>query len=199
MAPPTLPTLRPHTPERENTRIQYATPKKSAFFSKIDLNAQSKPFAHLCAELQIFTRTGYRWLEERRQIGSPACRRSRQRSQILGRKSRVSKLTCKFLVSNQNQYRDQTYECQIEKYNIPIKKRALQTQLKNNTNKGQRYKMAYTKKVILVANKQKRVKYCTQHKSKSVEDFWYFIFFINEAYMNLSLCKTESILRERRK
>lgn len=190
------PRLRPSTPDREIKAREYTTPKKSSFFRDFDRDGRTKPFTRICEQAEISRETGYRWLRERRDIGSDACRRSRKRSEILGRKSRVTKATCRFLVSKRNLLRDQLLECQIEEHNIPAKKRALQTQLKKHTKNAQRYKMAYVKKKISPANKIKREAFGNEHKGKSVEDYWHLHFFTDEAHVDPSLMKTGRILRE---
>ena len=78
---------------------EYDTPRKSRFFEAFDSQSNSKPFTSICDELDIHRNTGYRWLRERDQIGSPAYRKTRRRSGNLGRKSGISKTKCKFLVS----------------------------------------------------------------------------------------------------
>ena len=78
--------------------------------------------------------TGARWLKQRDKIGSPTHRKTRQRSKVLGRRSRVSKETCKMVVSpRRNPVRDQPYEAQIDYHNLPIKPRQLQRKLKEHT------------------------------------------------------------------
>lgn len=196
MAPQTRLQARPRTPEPENTETQYSTPKKSGFFKDYDRDRYIKPFTRICASSQISTRTGYRWLQSRRLYGSSAYRKTRQNSKILGRKSRVTKAKCKFLVSRRNKVRDQLLECQIAEHDIPLKKRALQTQLRKHTNYGMFYKMAYVKKEISPANKKKREDFGDEHKDKTVKDFWHLFFFTDEVHVDPSLMKTGYILRE---
>ena len=181
--------------EASNPRI-YDTPKKARFFHDFD-NAGPRPILTRITDKHAISReTGRRWLNERKAIGPEACRKSRGRSEILGRKSRVTKTQCKFLVSKKNQLRDQLLECQIANYDIPVKKRALQTQLKKNTKNAQRYKMAYVRKVISKKNKELRVDYGHEHKGKTVEGFWSLIHFTDEFHIDPASIKTGSILRE---
>ncbi len=174
----------------------YDTPKKARFFNAFD-NAGPRPIlTRICDQQGIHRDTGRRWLAERKEYGPDAVRKSRGRSKILGRKSRVSKKQCQFLVSKENQLCDQLLECQIENHEILVKKRALQTQLKKHTKNAQRYKMGYVRKVISKVNKGLRVDYGHEHKHKTVEGFWSRIHFTDEFHVDPALMKTGFILRE---
>jgi len=76
-------------------------------------------------------RTAQLWLHQRKELGSPAYRRPRKKSEILGRTSKVTKDICKTLVHPSNLVRDQRYESQIEHFDISIKERQLQRKLKD--------------------------------------------------------------------
>jgi hypothetical protein len=95
-----------------------------------------------------------------------------------------------------NPVRDQLYKAQIKYYKLDIKPRQLQRRLKECTNSGQRYKQAYIQKVLSTANKRKRLEYCQEHKGKSIEDFWQYIIFTDEAYIDPSSIRQGYILRE---
>jgi len=141
--------------------------------------------------------TGARWLKQRDELGSPAHRRTRQMSKVLGRRSRISKETCQMLVSpSRNPVRDQLYEAQIEYHNLPVKRRQLQKKLKEHTKGGQRYKQAYVRKEISAKNRTLRTKYGEEHKDKSIHDFWQFLFFTDEAHIDPSSMAQGCILRE---
>jgi hypothetical protein len=98
---------------------------------------------------------------------------------------------------SRNPIRDQPYEAQIEYHKLPCKKRALQSRLKQCTNGGQRYKIAYVKKEISTKNKNLRVEYGKEHKDKAIHDFWQFIYFTDEAHIDPSSRAQGWILRER--
>lgn len=104
---------------------------------------------------------------------------------MLGRPSRVTKSMCKMLVDPaKNPIRDQLYEAQIAHHNIPVRKRQLQRKLGEHTNGGQRYKCAFVKKVISDKNKEERAAYGKEHEDKTVGDFWSYIFFTDESYID---------------
>jgi hypothetical protein len=96
----------------------------------------------------------------------------------------------------QNPVRDQLYEAQIEHHKLDIKPRQLQRRLKACTNKGQRYKQAYIQKVLSKANRKKRLEYGQKHLGKSIDDFWQYIFFTDEAHIDPSSMRQGYILRE---
>jgi hypothetical protein len=58
-------------------------------------------------------------------------------------------------------------------------------------------KIAFVKKEISDKNKAERVNYGYKYKDKSIEDYWSYIFFSDEAHVDpTSLCAGD-ILRER--
>ena len=141
MAPITRAKARLLTPERPIREGECTTVQKSAYFYDYDHKPPSKTDATLAKEHGIHPATARRWRAERRQIGSPANRRSRPRSTLLGRVSKVSKETCQKLVSpKRNPVRDQMYEAQLEYHHIPVEKRQLQRRLRAETQGGRRYK-----------------------------------------------------------
>ena len=172
MAPITR-SKRPQTPPPQRLRgIQADTIKKSRFFQAWDERGSQETMHAICQAIGTTSPTGRRWLHERDQLGSKAYRRTRKLSHRLGRKSAVSDETCKMLVSpSRNPVSDQLYEAQIAYFHLPIKKRQLQTRLKQSTNGGQRYKQAYIQKEILDKNRRLRTNYSKEHKDKTVYDF----------------------------
>jgi hypothetical protein len=98
---------------------------------------------------------------------------------------------------SKNPVRNQLYEAQIEYHKLKVTKRTVQRRLKKCTNGGQRYKQAYVQKEISQKNRRERVKYGQEHKDKSVEDYWQWIFFTDEAHIDPSSMGQGSILRER--
>ena len=62
----------------------------------------------------------------------------------------------------------------------------MKARLKQATKGGQKFKMAYVKKKISAINKDLQVKYGREHQDKSIEDFWQFIYFTDEAHIDPS-------------
>jgi hypothetical protein len=98
-----------------------------------------------------------------------------------------------------NPIRDQPYEAQIAYHKIPVQKRQLQRKLREYTNGGQIYKCAFVRKEISRKNKAERVSYGQQHKDKTIEDFWSYVLFTDEAHIDPSAQQAPGILRERAK
>jgi len=148
------------------------TVKKCRFYDAYDRDYNEKSLRQIARETPTSEGTARRWLRQRESLGSIAYRTTRKRSTKLGRPSKVTKSMCKMLVNpSKNPVRDQPYEAQIEYHHIPVGKRQLQRKLKEHTNRGQRYKCAFVKKVISTKNRQERVEYTLKHINKPVEDF----------------------------
>lgn len=144
--------------------------------------------------------TARRWIKQRENMGSLAYRRTRKMSNKLGRRSKVTKKVCKMLVSpSQNPVRNQPFDAQIEFHNIPVKRRQFQKKLKEHTNGGQIYKDAFVKKEISGKNRDERVAYGEEYKEKTIDDFWKYIVFTDEAHIDPSSQQAPGIFRERGK
>jgi hypothetical protein len=97
---------------------------------------------------------------------------------------------------SRNPVRDQLYDAQIEHHKIEVKPRQLIRRLKAETNGGQRYKQAYTRKVLSKKNRGDRVTYGQTHKNKTIEDFWQWIMFMDEFHVDLISMGASFILQE---
>lgn len=118
-------------------------------------------------------------------------------SNKLGRRSKVTKKVCKILVSpSRNPVRNQPYDAQIAFYNIPVKRRQLQKKLREHTKDGRIYKAAFVKKEISEKNKDERIAYGEEHKGKTIDSFWKYILFTDEAHIDPSAQQAPGILRE---
>ena len=69
--------------------------------------------------------------------------------------------------------------------------------LAKHTNGGRIYKAAFVKKKISDKNKNERVIYGREHKGKTIEYFWQFIVFTNEAHVDPTSLYAPQVLRER--
>ncbi|PMD18510.1 hypothetical protein NA56DRAFT_245081 [Hyaloscypha hepaticicola] len=188
MAPNTRRTSR-HTPPRGTEEgIQANTIKKIRFFHAYDKEISFKSLRHMASEEHTDEGTARRWIKQRENMGSLAYRRTRKMSNKLGRRSKVTKKVCKMLVSpSQNPVRNQPFDAQIEFHNIPVKRRQFQKKLKENTNGGQIYKAAFVKKEISGKNRDERVAYGEEYKEKTIDDFWKYIVFTDEAHIDPSI------------
>jgi len=98
--------------------------------------------------------------------------------------------------SSKNPVRDQMLEAQIEHHKLGISRRTLTRRLKVNIKRARRFKQAYVKKEISGLNYKKREDYSREHKNKIIYDFWQYIYFTDEAYINPSSQAQGYILRE---
>ena len=92
--------------------------------------------------------------------------------------------------------RDTGLEAQIEFHHIETNVRTVQRSLRENTNRGRKYKQAYVDKEVSQVNKDKRVEYGVVHQGKLIEEFWAKIFFTDEAHIDPSAQAQGWILRE---
>lgn len=197
MAPSTRHTNRASTPPSRPRACESDTPKTNRFFQAYDTRDASESITSISKDIGITHPTGLKWLRERELLGSPAYRRTRKMSLKLGRRPKVSKEPCQMLVSpSRNPVRNQLYEAQIQYYNLPVKKRALQRQLLKNTQGARRYKQAYIKKTISAKNQHERTEFRREHQGKGVDNFWQYIVFTDEAHIDPSSMCQGYILRE---
>ena len=105
--------------------------------------------------------------------------------------------TCRMLVlPSRNPVRNQLYEAQIKHHHINVGVRQLRRRLKQETKNAQRFKQAYVKKEISKVNKNKRVDYGWEHKDKTIENWWQYLYFTDEAHIDPSSLRQGYILRE---
>ncbi len=186
---------RPVTPPNQSpVRTEADIIKRARFFEAWDSrppNQSIRAFAKLHGF--SFSTTRY-WVRQRQSLGSLAYRRTRKRSTRLGRKRKISDKDINKLLSPSNPVRKQHYEHQIDHFNLNCKPRTVQRTLHFYTKGARRFK-AVRVKAISKANKAKRIQYGRDHKDKSIEDFWQYILFTDEAHIDPSEVFTEYILR----
>jgi hypothetical protein len=197
MAPITR-SMRPRTPPNRVTKAcESDTIKRKDFYYAYDSREAGLSDRAFFRDFGINRSTGLLWLRQRRILGSPAYRRTRQYSSKLGRPSKLSKESYKMLVSpSRNPVRNQHYEAQIEFHKLDVKPRTIQRNLKRYTEQGQRYKQAYVSKTLSKKNRQERIDYGEEHKDKTIEDFWQYIIFTDEAHIDPTSTLQGYILRE---
>ena len=150
------------------------------FFKEWDEREPGQSLRAFTAQCTPSRSTAARWLEERDNIGSPAGRKARRGSTRLSECSKISRETCKMLVSpTRNSVRTNRI-LQSACYGQLTRK------LKASKNVSQRYKRAYVNKVLKPATKEKREKYGQIYKDKTINDFWQYIVFTDEAHIDPS-------------
>lgn len=198
MAPSTRNIPRIVTPSKRKSYFESDTPKKSAFFNAWDNRTPGKSLRSIATRFQVHHSTASNWLNDRELNGSPAFRRQRKRSKKLGRKSRISTDTCEMLVSpSRNPVRDQLLEAQIEYHHLDISRRQLTRRLDECTNRGQRYKMAFSKTEFSESNITQRYNYGVRWEGSTIEDTFQWWLFTDEAHFDPTAQKAGYILRER--
>ncbi len=78
-----------HKFARQNRGLEASTVKKSRVFYTFDTRGEN-PKLQICKELEVPKRTASYWLKQRALLGSPAIRRTRPRSQVIGGKSAIA-------------------------------------------------------------------------------------------------------------
>ena len=202
---PTVPSTRRNlriTPPLKPRNGRHAdTIKKTHFYDALDkeygIGEGKKSMRQIAREQEVSEFTGRKWKKEREQLGSMAYRHTRSRSTKLGRRSKMTPAICKMLISpRRNPVRFAPLEAQLAYHNIPVKRRQATRKIAEHTNRGRIYKAAFVKKKISDSNKAGRVAYSREHKDKSIEDFWQFVVFTDEAHVDpTSLCAPQ-VLRE---
>ena len=130
-------------------------------------------------------------------IGSEVKKKSRPRSSILGGKSKISKATCKMLVSpSRNPVRKQPLDAQIAFHNLPIKTRQLQRKLKEHTKGGGKYLYAFVKKEISKENRGERAQYGDDHVYDPLFGYFDHIVYTDEAHVDPTSQAQGRVLRE---
>jgi hypothetical protein len=196
MAPTTRTTNRDITPDRHIANREYDTVQKSRFYRVYDEQFPRKSLRSISRSEHIPESSARKLLHQRKLLGSAVYRRTRPQSHSLGPRERVSHDTYQMLVSTSNPVRDQPYEVQIESHQLPIKKRALQTGLRRHTKGGQRYKQAYIQKTLSARNRATRVDYGQKYQHETVDSFWQYVYFTNEAHIDPTSQDVSYILRE---
>jgi transposase len=191
--------LRTPSPEPLAGR-EATTTRKCKFFDALDRDRGSKSLRQISADCKISEACGRKWKKQREELGPFAKRKTRPRSKVLGRKSRVTKSICKKLVSpTRNPVRKQPYEAQIAFHKIPVKRRQLQRKLKEYTKMGGRYKCAFVKKVISAQNYTSRAIYSKTYLYDPLFGFFDYIVYTDEVYIDPTSQAQGMVLREQGK
>ena len=194
IASPSRITLSSSSPQKHHKEAD--TVKRTRFFDAFDRKGdQAKE--EFCGENKILRRTANRWLKERAILGSPAYRKNRKRSKRLGRKPKIPKEQLDVLVSpTQNPVRDQPYETQIAYHGIEASVKTLQRSLRAHKHDAQLFVQRQIQE-IRPYNEEERMAYALEHKDKTVDNFWQFVHFSDEAHIDPDVICRHRILREK--
>jgi len=198
MAPITRSRARKTTPDRPTRAGECSTKDRHFFFRDYDRDHTSKSMDAICAPYGITRKTGYIWVQQRKELGTPAYNYTRKLSKILGRRSRVSKEQINMLLSpSRNPVRTQAFEAQIAFHDIKVNRRQLRTRITQEDPGAGVYKMAYTKSDFSKDNIVNRLKYGQKYVGASVEDTYQFWVFTDEAHFDPTAQKAGRVLRRR--
>lgn len=117
----------------------------------------------------------------------------------LGQPYNVSDQQIQALLSPSNPVRSLPYDAQIEYHHLPLHgkhaERTLQTNLQKRTNGARRYKKTKVK-AISSTNKEKRIAYGEKRKHDTIQSYWQFVYFTDEAHIDPSEFYSHYVLRE---
>ena len=197
MVPPTRSNpFRTPSPEPLNGK-EASTRRKNRYYNAYFHNPNKLSQRVLAKKYSITESCGRNWLEQYKQFGKEARRRLRPRSQVLGRKSRVTKAMCQTLVSlAKNPLRTYPYAAQIEHFKIPISERQLEQKIKEFTHRSRRYVMTYVGKVFSEKNRRARTQYGNDHIYKPLFSFFDHIVYTDKAHVNPTSQARKHITRE---
>jgi len=173
----------------------WKTSKRRDFYKVLDKNGISKSLTIICIDVGISQPMGIRWKKLRENIDSQAVRTTKSTSTKLRRPSKVTKQIYKDLINSKKNYlRFEAYEVIIEEFQLPVQKRQLVRKLKEYTRGSRRYRYMFIKKQISSANRDQREDYSWRYKDYIVDDYWLFIAFIDEVYIDPSLQGVDNVL-----
>ena len=99
------------------------------------------------------------------------------------------------LDSKRNPARDQPYEAQIEHFQLNAERRTLQRAFHNRRPRVSRFKKARIR-TISQKNMKLRVEYELNHQYHTIDDYWQYVHFIDEAHFDSHQTFEERVLRE---
>ncbi len=185
----------PHTPpppQKPSGRSWYY--KKTRFFHAIDHRGK-KTIPLMCRDEGVSYGTGKLGLRQRKQLGTPTASRRVGKNQA-GSAVKVTKQKLNEMLDDQkNSVRDQSWHVQIHHFQLNCTKRTLQRVCKRRTLKADRYRMLKVKD-ISSKNRKLRVKYDHRHKDETIESFWQYVHWTNEAHVDSRELYSKRILRE---
>ena len=196
MAPSTRVIERLVTPPRRIKNRELNTVQKTSFYNAFDTRPADQSIRRFATANGYIYETARDLVNERKRIGPLAYRHSRARSNKLGRPCKISKTTCRKLLSPSNPKRYLPYNDSIAYFDIDACVRTIQRAMKEHTNHAQRYKMAMISGELKTVTKRKRVECGTAYEHDTVENFWQYVTFTNEVHVRMETTASGYVLRE---
>ena len=176
---------------------EYDTRHRTRFFNAWDHRLPGTSQRSLAAHYGIDESTGRKWLRDRAIWGSSAERRTRKLSKRLGRPQELTPTKLRQLPMPGNPVREEPLEVQIDYHDIPLQKHQLQARLKDDANRAQIYKKRYTMKEISDSQAENRKQYSLDHRDQTLEAFWSFVVWTDEAHFDPSSQGDKRVLQTR--
>jgi hypothetical protein len=197
MAPTTRSKLDLRTPPKRPKQVEATTIGKTTFFLVWDDRPVGEGRNLFCDRTGYKRSTTTKWLKQREVLGPEAYRRTRPRSERLGKPSRMSDTEVQALLDpKRNPYYKQRYECMIEKLSLPIQERQLKRRLTQSTNNAQRYKAATFKDDLSDRVKDLRQEYGKYHETHTVDNYWRWVVLTDEMHIDPTTEGDDYVLRE---
>jgi hypothetical protein len=182
-----------HTPLSSNKRIETDTIRRTRFFHVFD--HRGKKFTKtVCTEENVSYETRKSWLRQRDTLSTSAFRRIDKIRTGRSLKMTNDQLT-EMLNDEKNLVRDQSWEIQIDHFQLNCTSRIMKRACSRRKLKAGRYRMIIVK-LISLKNKQLRVKYDRRHVIETVNSFWQYVHFTDEAHLDSNEVFSKRVLRE---
>ncbi len=175
-------------------RVKVDIIKRTRFFHVID-HRDKKFIFTICKEKNVSLSTSKKWLRQRKQLRSTAASRRVSKNRAEGSVKVTSDQLNEMLNVKKNLVRDQTWEIQINHFQLNCTSRTIKKVCKRRFKKASRYRMIKVKK-LNEKNKKLRVEYDHRHVIETMNFFWQYVHFIDEAHFDLDEIFSKRVLRE---
>lgn len=197
MAPSTRQTERPSTPERHIRTGEYDTIQRTRIFTAYDaaipFNSSQRLF---CKQNNIPRATLRDMWQLRDKIGPAAHRRQRPSSTILGRRPILGPVAIQAALHAPQEQRRKPVQQQISKLGLNCHPATFERALHRCSHGGRIYKARWRQKKLSTRNRQDRIAYALEHQHHTVDNYYQYVVYTDEAHF----CQNESsrplILRE---
>ncbi len=166
-------------------KIVRDTPRRVRFFDAYDHRKKDVSLRQFCKEptISVPQSTASYWLQQRKQLGSPAIRRTRKLStNRLGRSQSLTDTFLRFLINPAHLSHNLRYPAIVEAEHLAISAHTLQRSLVTRTG-AKRFKKPRTKG-ISARNKTIRIRYGAKYEDCTVDDHWQWVYYTDESHFN---------------
>jgi hypothetical protein len=183
-----------HTSLSSSKQIEANIVKKTRFFHAID-HREKKFVQIVCKKENVSWETNKKWLHQRKKLEtSVASRRiDKKRSE---RSIKVTQNKLNELLNENNLVRDQSWVVQINYFGLNCTSRMMKRACSRRKFKADRYKMTKIRR-INVKNELLRQKYDCRHQAETMNSYWQYVHFTNEAYFDSDESYSKRVLREK--